>query len=171
MVSKKVTMKFIKLRSCFALLLLEETYSLYGRDVFVHRMQIQVGQHVYFDVELNNKGHPQARNIVAVNPHVRHLRWADANDGDGEFLAVAGLSYGNYGGCGFNGGYTYDGGGGSSGGGNNNRLLVAGLIAKLLQEAVQHAQSGALSCRSSFELQVPPLPFPPTGSSKEAGKS
>ncbi|CAE6971720.1 unnamed protein product [Symbiodinium sp. CCMP2592] len=42
----------------------EETYSLYGRDVFVHRMQIQesgviVGQHVYFDVELNNKGHPQ----------------------------------------------------------------------------------------------------------------
>lgn len=99
----------------------QETYSLYGRDVFVHRMQIQesgviVGQHVYFDVELNNKGHPQARNIVAVNPH-EAMQWGDPYNSWG----YGNMSYGNYGGCGFNGGYTYGGGGGSSGGGNNNR--------------------------------------------------
>eukprot|EP00439_Symbiodinium_sp_Y106_P002684 s4566_g1.t1 len=100
----------------------QETYSLYGRDVFVHRMQIQesgviVGQHVYFDVELNNKGHPQARNIVAVNPH-EAMQWGDPYNSWG----YGNMSYGNYGGgCGFNGGYSYGGGGSGSGGGSNNR--------------------------------------------------
>ncbi|CAJ1357259.1 unnamed protein product [Effrenium voratum] len=50
-----------------------ETMHLFGRDVFVHKNQLQesgawVGMEVYFDVELNKSGHPQARNVMPVNP-------------------------------------------------------------------------------------------------------
>jgi len=93
----------------------QETYNLYGRDVFVHRFQIQesgvqVGQTVFFDIELNNKGHPQARNMFAANPN-ESMMWDMYNSWG--YGGTYGGGYGNYNGGGYGYGGTNSGGAGS----------------------------------------------------------
>eukprot|EP01062_Namystynia_karyoxenos_P014760 TRINITY_DN15333_c0_g1_i1.p2 TRINITY_DN15333_c0_g1~~TRINITY_DN15333_c0_g1_i1.p2 ORF type:complete len:246 (+),score=17.43 TRINITY_DN15333_c0_g1_i1:91-738(+) len=45
----------------------EQTFSMYGRDVFLHKAQaagLRIGQWVEFSTEVNELGHPQARNLA-----------------------------------------------------------------------------------------------------------
>jgi len=53
----------------FGFIACEETFPIYGLDIFLHRNQadgIDVGDTVRFNVEVNNKGQPQARNVLNV---------------------------------------------------------------------------------------------------------
>lgn len=80
----------------------KETMQEFGRDVFIHRAQmvesgIWVGQEVYFEVELNKQGHPQARSVQGITGGDG---WDySAGWGDG---GMSGYAYGGYnqGGCG-----------------------------------------------------------------------
>jgi len=48
----------------------DETKQIYGRDIFLHSSQaneLEVGQKVRFDVSLNQRGMPQAHNLMVVD--------------------------------------------------------------------------------------------------------
>jgi cold shock CspA family protein len=52
----------------FGFISCDETMRAFGRDVFIHRLQMQendckVGQEVIFEVDVNKMGHPQARRV------------------------------------------------------------------------------------------------------------
>jgi len=51
----------------------DETMALYARDVFLHQRQameagVKEGMACHFEVDINNKGQPQARNVQAASP-------------------------------------------------------------------------------------------------------
>lgn len=56
-------------RPAFGFLHCDDTHVLYGDDVFLHSSQVeqvQMGQRVTFEVQVNAKGQPQATNMEVI---------------------------------------------------------------------------------------------------------
>jgi len=65
------TIKFIESQKGFGFIRCDETYRIYGKDVYATPSQVdgfRLGDQVRFSVKQNNRGHPQATSLISASP-------------------------------------------------------------------------------------------------------